>query len=252
MKRDTKFTASPLVALRAPAPWFRRGLTRAAGILLVLIAVMSVVIAVPIVKGCRERSAAYSCSLSVDKMQGLVDTQTLLNGHTMTIPEVQAFLDENLAKGEILCPDGGEFVIIEVPARAQPMTVVCCRHVEDTKQRTRLCAVRALERVRQAVRYQGNLGVEYPEQVDITLNSRTLTALRTEAETGLKRGTSTTSGYKGTVAFYGLAGYGDFPADASDDDTKPGAVRYFSYADENHCANWSVDDGWSGDSYQQG
>ena len=29
-----------------------------------------------------------------------------------------------------------------------------------------------------------------------------------------------------------------------------GALWYFSYADEAHCANWRADDGWTGDSYR--
>ena len=51
---------------------------------------------------------------------------------------------------------------------------------------------------------------------------------------------------KGTVICYSITGHSDFGADSG---LEEGQVWYFSYADEEHCANWKSDDGWSGDSY---
>ena len=48
------------------------------------------------------------------------------------------------------------------------------------------------------------------------------------------------------MAFYGVAGQDGAWADAGG---KAGEICYFSFADEDHCAAWRADDGWTGDSY---
>ena len=66
---------------------------------------------------------------------------------------------------------------------------------------------------------------------------------------GLKRGTRTTMGLEkaGIVAYYSIVGHSDFGADSA---KKEGEIWYFSYADEDHCANWTYREQWTGDSYR--
>ncbi|MBQ9346989.1 MAG: hypothetical protein IJT94_06550 [Oscillibacter sp.] len=180
------------------------GFTRAAAIMLVLTLAALVITAIPFAIRWREESAAFNCTLSVEKMQDLLDMEVLFRQRTLTPKETREFLEDNEARGEILCPDGGEFDAVERDSMS--MEVVCCRHDSDGKRRVRLCAERALERVRKAVGTEQFYGTPFPDEVKITLNSRSLTAKRVEEATGLRRGTSTTAGYKGIVAFYALAG----------------------------------------------
>ena len=44
-----------------------------------------------------------------------------------------------------------------------------------------------------------------------------------------------------------LAGEGDFPVEK----VSAGDIFYFVYADEDHCAIWKANDGWTGDAYRQ-
>jgi hypothetical protein len=80
----------------------------------------------------------------------------------------------------------------------------------------------------------------------VTLHHKPLEALITEEDTGLRRGTRATIGAKGTLVSYAIAGYSDFGTGRG---APVGEISWFSYADEEHCANWSAWDGWTGDSY---
>ena len=64
----------------------------------------------------------------------------------------------------------------------------------------------------------------------------------------LRWGTHASMEYDGTVIFYGLAGYGDYPVS---DDTPEGSICFLCYADEAYCARWQAWDGWSGDAYSE-
>ena len=189
---------------RYAAPRRDGGFTRATAVMLVLTLAALALTAIPFVIRWREDSAAFNCALSVEKMQDLLDMEVLFRQRTLTPKETREFLDGYEEWGEILCPDGGEFDAVERDSMS--MEVVCCRHDSDGKRRVRLCAERALERVRKAVGTEQFYGTAFPEEVTVTLNSRPLTAKRVERPTGLRRGTSTTAGYKGIVAFYALAG----------------------------------------------
>ena len=67
--------------------------------------------------------------------------------------------------------------------------------------------------------------------------------------TNLKRGTRTTMGMEnaGIVAYYSIKNHSDFGADSK---AEEGTIWYFSFADEDHCATWTADEQWTGDSYQ--
>ena len=121
------------------------------------------------------------------------------------------------------------------------------KHDKDTKERTRLNAAYALKQLRQKVDLEQKLGDLTPPEVTVVLNGKEYRALLTEQETGMKRGTATTSGVKGTVIRYALAGHGAFAEEVS---LPEGSICYFCFADEAHCAIWKHREGWSGDSYE--
>ena len=104
-----------------------------------------------------------------------------------------------------------------------------------------------LHQLRQTIDLEQKLGDPTPSEVTVELKGKEYQALLTDQETGLKRGTSATSGVRGTVIYYSLAGYGEFTEDIS---LPVGSVCYFSFADEEHCATWKHQRGWSGDSYE--
>ena len=263
------------------------GFTRAEGILLALVAVLAVMTAVPFVRGYLNRSAAFHCSLSVAKMQDLVDIEVLHRGGAMSEKDVRAFLDDYAERGEILCPSGGEFDVEDNGGLSKK--VFCCLHDSDGVRRTTYSARRCLDRIQKAVRSAQIGGTDFPETVRVTLNGKPLDAKRVREATGLRRGTSTTDGYKGIVAFYALAESGTADTADSDDsadtadtvgtadsadtvDTSDtngtsdsseqygsrengggflpdsaageGEVWYFSYADEDHAAVWTIGGGW--------
>ena len=220
----------------------RSGITVLAGILILAILTLTVVIAVPILRGYKDDAAEFTCTLALDKAQDYLDFEALTD-RTMTEEEAELAV-EGLGR-EGLCPDGGEFFVVRDADREQPLTVVCGLHDTDTKRRTRLCADRVLSRVRDAVIHERLLGREYPAKLTILLNSRELAVELVAEETDLKWGTFATPGYSGTAAFYSLAGYSTLGDAALSD----GTVNYLSFADENHCANWLYGSGWSGDSY---
>lgn len=219
------------------------GLTRAAAILLFLIFIMLIVTAVPFITQWREESATFNCMLSAEKMQDLVDMEVLFRQRPLTPEETEEFLQNYKDLGEILCPDGGEFDAVDRDSLS--MEVVCCRHDSNTGRRARMCAERVLDRVRTEVRKKQLSGTRYPDSVKVTLNSRPLKAVRVTEPTGLRRGTATTPGYKGIVAFYSIAATPQKVSNqGSREELQTGEVYYFSYADENHAVTWTMWDGW--------
>ena len=88
-------------------------------------------------------------------------------------------------------------------------------------------------------------GGKEPESLEITLNSRALECVRVREKLELRRGTATTNGYKGVVAFYGLEGDGSLKTGK----VKKGEICYFVYADEDNAAVWLANDGWTGSAY---
>jgi hypothetical protein len=102
------------------------------------------------------------------------------------------------------------------------------------------------EQLREALLHERNKGNLFPESLPYTLHNKPHTALLTDVDVGLKRGTKLTDDQEGIVAYYSVVGHSDFGADSG---MKEGQMWYFAYADEEHCANWSYHDEWTGDSY---
>ena len=170
----------------------------------------------------------------------------LFEGENSSAEEARDYVGFVMAGWDDLCPGGGTTYIVPKENSELAWDVVCGLHGSDRKQCTRLNADYVLEQLREELRSAQVLGTKYPEKMTVSLHHKPLEALITEEDTGLRRGTRATVGAKGTLVSYAIAGYSDFGTGRG---VPVGEISWFSYADEEHCANWSAWDGWTGDSY---
>ena len=224
----------------------RGGVNRVVAILLVAIAIMLVIILIPAWDDLRLLSQRLSCEQAMKSAKDGLIIEYLSRYKEGSVQDAMNTLDQVMIARPKICPAGGEVYLIKNSQGIyEPL---CGLHDRDMKRRVRLNASRALELLREARRIalRNSRGAE-PDAVNIVLNSMELPCVRVQQTQKLRRGTGTTDGFDGVVAFYGLAGEGDFPAE----DVEAGDIFYFVYADEYHCAIWKVNDGWSGDAYWQ-
>ena len=214
-------------------------------VLAVLVLALAVIAAAPVYRNYREQADEIGCVSSLTSANNQLAIETLSEGDT-TADEAKAIVTRAMNGWDDLCPAGGTPYLVEAEGGA-PWRVVCGLHDKDTKERTRLNAAYALKQLRQKVDLEQKLGDLTPPEVTVVLNGKEYRALLTEQETGMKRGTATTSGVKGTVIRYALAGHGAFAEEVS---LPEGSICYFCFADEAHCAIWKHREGWSGDSYE--
>ena len=230
-----------------------RGLARIIVILLVLVVILAIVCAIPGYLRYQRQGYTVACAVALDSAGNQLIEDFLLNDWESGSAEDAKELVAYAMNGwDDLCPEYGTvYIVNEEGTKDDPETcwqLVCGLHGADKKLCTRLNATNVRDQLREALRREHLLGNLYPETLSFSLHHRTYTARLVDAETGFRRGTALTRGYKGIVAFYSLAGHSDFGADSGLDD---GELWYFSFADEDHCATWRSDDGWSGDSYQE-
>lgn len=204
-----------------------RGLTRAALLMLCAIAVLLALLAVPAARRYHKRAETTACALAIASAQRKIDEASV--GAYLTEDEAKRVATQNVISWEELCPSGGDCYLVS--GKDNSFTIVCAKHTEDDRLRTRLNAESALSQLQLELDAKRLLGV-VPDEAAVTLNGETLTVRRADEEIELARGTSASSEYKGTVAF--------FVADA-------GGASYFAYADERHCAIWRDGDGWTED-----
>ena len=221
-----------------------KGIPRAACILLVLIVILLILIFIPSWKYYQNRAAELGCGSSLNTANHQISIE-YLSGKKMTPETAKEIVTIAMDGWDDLCPGGGTPYLVEEESEVG-YRVVCGLHDKDTKERTRLNASNALEQIEKEVHMDRSLGVSFPESITVKINGKEMNAVLIDEESGLKRGTKATTGVKGTVIFYSIAGHSDFGKDSGQ---KEGQVWYFSYADEEHCANWKIDDGWTGDSY---
>ena len=214
-------------------------------VLAVLVLVLAVIAAAPVYRNYREQADEIGCVSSLTSANNQLAIETLSAGE-MTAGEAKAIVTRAMNGWDDLCPAGGTPYLVAAEGDV-PWRVVCGLHDKDTKERTRLNAAYALKQLRQKVDLEQKLGDLTPPEVTVVLNGKEYRALLTEQETGMKRGTATTSGVKGTVIRYALAGHGAFAEEVS---LPEGSICYFCFADEAHCAIWKHREGWSGDSYE--
>ena len=205
-------------------------------ILLIAVCVMVViVIAIPAWNNFRAETDRIGCEQAMKSAKDGLIIEYLGNWKINTTEEVRKILDEVMPARENLCPSGGNVYLI--PRSDGVYETVCGVHDPDEKLRTRLNASYTLEELMETLRKERRYTTEEPKSVTVEVNSKPLECVRVSEEVPIRRGTATTSGYEdeGVVAFYMI-------------DDK-GKITYFIYADENHCAVWRVNDGWTGDSY---
>ena len=230
--------------LKIAARRSRGGINRLVAVLLVLIAVMLVIIAIPSWKTFKYRSEKTACIQALKSARDGLIIEYLNNWEEGTVQDAMATLDKVMPARANICPAGGTvYLVRDDKGIYEP---ICGLHDDDTKLRVRLNASRAKDLLGEALRKARRRSEEEPESVEIKLNGKKLVCVRVQEEPLLRRGTATTSGYEGVVAFYGIVGDGDFAKLSG----KAGEICYFIYADENHCAIWHKKDGWIGDSYQ--
>ena len=222
------------------------GIARLVVILTVLALVLVAAALYPVIQHYRFRADALGCLAGLDTARRQLAAAYLFEGENSSAEEARDYVGFVMAGWDDLCPGGGTTYIVPKDDSELAWDVVCGLHGQDRRQCTRLNADYVLEQLREELRTAQVLGTTYPERMTVTLHHKPLEALITEEDTGLRRGTRATVGAKGTLVSYAIAGYSDFGTGRG---VPVGEISWFSYADEEHCANWSAWDGWTGDSY---
>jgi hypothetical protein len=222
------------------------GIARLVVILSVLALVLVAAALYPVIQHYRFRADALGCLAGLDTARRQLAAEYLFEGENSSAEQARDYVGFVMAGWDDLCPGGGTTYIVPKDDSELAWDVVCGLHGQDRRQCTRLNADYVLEQLREELRTAQVLGTTYPERMTVTLHHKPLEALITEEDTGLRRGTRATVGAKGTLVSYAIAGYSDFGTGRG---VPVGEISWFSYADEEHCANWSAWDGWTGDSY---
>ena len=225
--------------------WERRGgVNRAVAILLVLMGVLFVLIAIPAWKAFQYRAEKIGCDQGMKTAKDGLIIEFLYRWDTGSTENAMETLDEVMPGRTDICPTHGEVYLVR---RADGIfETFCGKHDSDHKRRARLNATRAMDLLLEGLRKERRVVEEEPESITIQINGAPLECVRVQQEEDIHRGTKTTDGYEGIVAFYGLAGEGDF---AVTDEAPAGEVCYFVYADEEYCGIWRAGDGWTGTAY---
>ena len=222
----------------------RGGISRAVAVLLALIAVMLVIIALPALQGYQERAQVIACEQALASARDGLIIEYFNTFQTGSTKDAMDTLDAVMPARPNICPSGGTVYLVR--GANGVFEPVCGLHAPDAKQRCRLNASRAKELLGQSLTKAKKKSPNTPDAVKIALNGQTLECVRVDTEPNLRWGTATTNGYEGIVAFFGVAGEGEFPVKG----VKAGELAYFIYADEDHCAVWHANDGWTGEAYQ--
>ncbi len=223
----------------------RGDINRLVAILVVLVIIMLGVLAIPAWNAFQKLTAEGACEQAMKTAtDGLIIDYLFNDQEEGSTKESMVVLDEVMPGRENICPTGGTVYLV----RGQNGVIkpVCGLHDPDDKLKTRLNASRARDLLDERLRKERRQSEAEPESIIIELNGKELECVRTDREWYLARGTKNTKDYDGVVCFYGLSGEGAF----SHSSAKKNAICYFVYADEEHCAVWHADDGWTGDSYE--
>ena len=218
-------------------------ISRAVGIMLLLIAVMLVVISVPAWRAYKYHADEIGCAASLKTARDSLVIEVLSEGEDLTVSSSRKTLVRTMPGQDNLCPAGGTVYLL--PLENGSYDLVCGLHDSDAKERTRLNASYAFGELETSIYKTRLSGQEVAETVVVELNGTELECVRVSEAPKIRRGTGTTEGYDGVVAFYALEGVDGWQGSGADE----GELCYFLYADEDHCAVWRAQDGWTGDSY---
>ena len=226
----------------------QRGMSWLIAILLLAIIVLSITSMIPFYRKYQEKGNTLACATALDTARRQLASDFMVGGFVNGSAEkAKSFVAQVMNGWDDLCPEYGTvYIIRRTDGSPLDWDIVCGLHGTDRKLCTRLNAEYALDQLKDALRVAQANGVQYPLSLEFTLHGKTHTAYLVDETTNLHRGTGTTKGYDGLVAFYSVVGHSDFGSGKG----KNGSLWYFSYADVEHCANWRSDNGWTGDSYQ--
>lgn len=214
----------------------RGGTARILVILSLLILVMVVILSIPSWKAFRYKSQCIACDQAIKSAGDGLKIEYLDTYDESSVKEAQKTLDEVMPAREDICPAHGNVYMIRNEQGI--FELVCGLHSRDAARRTRLNAAYAgecLEEAHRNILEKAKEGDTEPEKIRIRVNGKPLDCVYVTEKVDIRRGTSTTKDYDGTVAFYGTDDAGD--------------IDYFVFADEDHCAVWNKGDGWTGDAY---
>lgn len=226
-----------------------RGISYLVAIMLALIAILSIVVMIPTYQKYQNQGKNLACYTAIDTARRQLIAEFMLEGfEDGKAEEAKAFVTYVMNGWDDLCPDGGDVYIVPKAGAGGSWEIICGLHCSDSRLRTRLNAWNVREQLRNALLKEQAKGNMYPETLPFALHHKEYTAELVDESTGLKRGTRTTMGREkdGIVAYYSIVGHSDYGADSG---MKEGEIWYFSFADEEHCANWTYHDQWTGDSY---
>lgn len=230
-------------------PWRRKmqsagGVSRLVAIVAVLVLAMALIVLFSSLKRYNEQGKAVACATALDTARRQLAADYMAGGFMeLTDEEAKDFVSFVMNGWDDLCPGGGTVYLVRRDNGVK-INLVCGLHGSDKKLRTWLNAEYVLKQLREALERSRQEGIPYPEFLTVTLNGKELRCELTDEETGFKYGTTVTEGVKGTVAYYGIIGHSSFGEGLD----KEGTLFYFSYADEDYCANWKLKEGWTGDS----
>jgi hypothetical protein len=214
-------------------------------VLLILIALLLVAVSVPVFIHYRGVWREIKCMTSLDTARRQMVDQFLFSAGEVEKEEVKAHVGYVMNGWDDLCPGGGTVYIVtdDDPDAEMPYKLVCGIHGEDKKQLTRLNANYVFKAVCESVENSRAKGESVPESVTVRLNGEDLTARLVSEDQKVKRSAYLSDYDDDVVAFYGVEGVGSF----TDTGCADGEVCYFAYADEEHYANWTKKNVWSGD-----
>lgn len=227
-------------------------INRLVAVLLVLIVIMLVIISLPLKNAFQYRSECIACEQAMKSAKDGLIIEYLHRQKEGNVEEARNTILEVMPARENICPANGNVYLIKNDKDIYEP--VCGLHYSDKVLRTRLNASCAQDLLKETRRnYYKNHDSE-PEFLTITMNGKPLKCIFVRQEEMIHRGTDTTNGYKGIVAFYGVAGdftFSEKTAKKGNGSAADGDICYFVYADKDHCAIWRSNDGWSGDAYKE-
>ena len=215
----------------------RGGVNRLLVILLACIIIMIVVISIPSWKAFRYRSECIACEQAMKSAGDGLKIEYLDTYDEGAVEEARKTIERVMPARKDICPSKGNIYLVRNEQGI--FEPVCGLHDPDAARRTRLNASYAGDMLAETRKklIDKAAGGEFkePESITVKVNNKPLECTYVTEKVNIKRGTSTTKGYDGIVAFYGTG-----------DD---GNINYFVYADEDYCAVWNLGDGWSGSAY---
>ena len=219
-------------------------------VLLILIAIMLVVVSVPVRKAFEYRSECIACEQAMKSAGDGLIIDYLHKQEGKDIEEARNTILDVMPGREHICPNGGNvYLILNDKGIYEP---VCGLHYSDKALRCRLNASYTLKTLREVRAKSIQNTASEPKSISVTVNSKPLKCRHVTKEEMIHRGTKTTNGYDGIVAYYGVAGDFTFSArfaKKGNGKAADGDICYFVYADEDYCAIWRSNDGWDGDAY---